>query len=69
MPRKPRALPITPQLIKTLRKERTGTDPVIDGDERALTNYLRRAGVTCTTHSRPALAKLVVDFLRHRKRH
>jgi len=69
MPRKPKATKITPHLAQGLRDERTNTDPVIDGDVRALTNFLRRAGVECQSHSLPALAKLIVPFMAHRKRH
>jgi hypothetical protein len=58
-----------PKLEKSLKKERTNVDPVIDGEELALTRFLRKSGVDCTTHSKPALAKLIVEFLRHRRRH
>jgi hypothetical protein len=69
MPRKPKAPEITPNLVKVLRQERTNTELVIDGEDLALTRFLRRSGVECMTHSKPALARLIVDFLRHRKRH
>lgn len=70
MPRKSKIdRDVIPQLEKALRKERTNVDPVIDGEEVALTRFLRRSGVDCTTHSKAALARLIVAFLRQRKRH
>ncbi len=69
MPRKPKSLDIAPNLVRELKQERTSVAPVIDGEELALTRFLRKSGVECTTHSKPALAKLIVEFLRHRKRH
>ncbi|MGE3476120.1 MAG: hypothetical protein AB7H70_09980 [Rhodospirillaceae bacterium] len=70
MPRKSKiATDVIPKLERGLRKESTGTEPVIDGEELALTRFLRKSGVDCTTHSKPALAKLIVAFLRHRRRH
>jgi len=69
MPRKPKPPEITPHLVRALREERTSVTPVIDGEELALTRFLRRSGVECTTHSKPALARLICEFLRHRKRH
>ena len=69
MPRKPKDPVFAPKLVKALRKENAGTVPVIDGEEVALTRFLRRSGIACTSHSKPALAKLIVDFLRHRRRH
>ncbi|MGE4064804.1 MAG: hypothetical protein AB7E79_15680 [Rhodospirillaceae bacterium] len=69
MPRKPKPLEITPKLVQVLKAEKTSVEPVIDGEELALTRFLRRSGVECTSHSKPALARLIVDFLRHRRRH
>jgi len=70
MPRKSKAVAeVTPKLEKGLRKERTNTDPVIDGEERALANFFRREEVACTSHSLPALSKIICQFLRDRKRH
>lgn len=70
MPRKSKALTETlHKLERGLKKESTGVEPVIDGEELALLRFLRRSKVECTTHSKPALAKLIVEFLRHRKRH
>jgi hypothetical protein len=69
MARKPKSPGIAPKLVRALRQETMGTAPVIDGEELALTRFLRRAGVVCTSHSKPALARLIVDFLRHRRRH
>jgi len=69
MPRKTKAAQVIEKLLPGLRREESNTDPVIDGDERALINYLRRVGLKSTTHNIPALARLVVGFLRHRKRH
>jgi len=69
MPRKTKAAKVILTLQAGRRREVANTDPVIDGDERALISYLRRIGVKSTTHSIPALARLVVSFLRHRKRH
>jgi hypothetical protein len=69
MPRKPKTPEITPNLVRALREERNSVTPVIDGEELALTRFLRRSGVECTSHSKPALARLICEFLRHRKRH
>ena len=69
MPRKPKTDEIAETLGKVLREERASAEPVIDGEELALTRFLRRSGVECTTHSKPALARLIVEFLRHRRRH
>jgi hypothetical protein len=69
MPRKPKTEQIAENLAKTLRKENASVEPVIDGEELALTRFLRKSGVECTTHSKPALARLICEFLRHRKRH
>ncbi|MGE3335443.1 MAG: hypothetical protein AB7I36_17500 [Rhodospirillaceae bacterium] len=70
MPRRSKiATEVIPKLEKGLKKERTNIDPVIDGEELALTRFLRKSGVESETHSKPALAKLIVEFLRHRKRH
>jgi hypothetical protein len=69
MPRKPKPPELTPKLLQGLREERSSAEPVIDGEELALTRFLRKSGVECTSHSKPALAKLIVEFLRHRKRH
>lgn len=69
MPRKSKALDIAPPLVRELKQEQTSTAPVIDGEELALTRFLRRSKVECTSHTKPALAKLIVEFLRHRRRH
>lgn len=69
MPRKPKAARIIPKLMRQRRVEQTDTTPVMDPDVRALTNFLRRTGVVCTTHSNPVLARIVVTFLTRRKRH
>lgn len=56
-------------LVRELKRERTSTAPVIDGEELALTRFLRRSGVEYTSRSEPELVKLIVESLRHRKRH
>ncbi len=48
MPRKSKAVAeVTPKLERGLKKERTNTDPVIDGEERALANFFRREEGVC----------------------
>ena len=70
MPRKSKIeTEVIPKLKQRLRRESTNTDPVIDGEELALTRFLRRSGIECSSHSKPALARMIVAFLRQRRRH
>jgi hypothetical protein len=57
------------KLVRGKRSEQTDVTPMIDPDVKALINFMRREEIVCSSHSNPELAKMVVNFLTHRKRH